>query len=73
MECQVLTLTGHLREEFGSTPVAGEDVVLILHDDYEDDDRGAGGGHRARGLDRATGRSGSAVRPDDGPVLKDLE
>lgn len=30
-ECRVVTLTGNLREEFGSTPIEGEDVILILH------------------------------------------
>jgi hypothetical protein len=29
-ECRVVTLTGNLREEFGSTPIEGEDVILIL-------------------------------------------
>ena len=29
-DCIVLTLTGHLLEEFDSTPVVGEDVILIL-------------------------------------------
>jgi hypothetical protein len=28
--CRVLTLTGNLREEFGSTPIEGQDVVWIL-------------------------------------------
>jgi len=32
-ECRVLTLTGHLKEEFGSTPIEGEDVILILGSD----------------------------------------
>jgi len=29
-ECRIVTLTGNLREEFGSTPIEGEDVILIL-------------------------------------------
>ena len=29
-DCLVLTLTGNLFEEFGGTPIVGEDVVLIL-------------------------------------------
>ena len=29
-DCIVLTLTGSLKEEFGSTPIIGEDVVVIL-------------------------------------------
>jgi len=29
-ECLPLTLTGNLSEEFGGTPIVGEDVVLIL-------------------------------------------
>jgi hypothetical protein len=29
-ECRVVTLTGNLREEFGSTPIEGEDVVLFM-------------------------------------------
>jgi len=29
-ECLVLTLTGNLKEEFGGTPIQGEDVVFIL-------------------------------------------
>jgi hypothetical protein len=29
-DCIVLTLTGSLKEEFGSTPIVGEDVVVIL-------------------------------------------
>ena len=32
-ECRVLTLTGHLKEEFGSTPIEGEDVILIIGSD----------------------------------------
>ena len=28
--CLVLTLTGELKEEFGGTPILGEDVVLML-------------------------------------------
>jgi hypothetical protein len=30
LDCIVLTLTGSLKEEFGSTPIIGEDVVVIL-------------------------------------------
>jgi hypothetical protein len=29
-DCLVLTLTGNLKEEFGGTPILGEDVVLML-------------------------------------------
>jgi hypothetical protein len=29
-ECRVMLLDGNLREEFGSTPIAGEDVLLII-------------------------------------------
>jgi hypothetical protein len=51
-ECRVLTLTGNLKQESGSTPIEGEDVVLILGrcDDGDGPDAGsdgAGGGRRA--------------------------
>ena len=29
-DCLVLTLTGNLKDEFGGTPITGEDVVIIL-------------------------------------------
>ena len=29
-ECLVLHLTGNLKDEFGGTPIFGEDVILIL-------------------------------------------
>jgi hypothetical protein len=34
-DCRLLRLTGNLKEEFGSTPIEGEDVVLILNKDNE--------------------------------------
>lgn len=30
LECRVVTLTGNLREEFGSTPIEGEDVIIFF-------------------------------------------
>jgi hypothetical protein len=50
--CRVLTLTGHLKEEFGSTPIEGEDVVLILHGDGKDEDDDS----RYRGASNRFGR-----------------
>ena len=32
-ECLVLHLTGNLKDEFGGTPIFGEDVILILEKD----------------------------------------
>jgi hypothetical protein len=29
-ECVTLSLTGNLKDEFGGTPIVGEDVILIL-------------------------------------------
>jgi len=29
-DCVVVHLTGNLKEEYGGTPIAGEDVVLII-------------------------------------------
>ena len=29
-DCMLLSLTGNLKEEFGSTPITGEDVVRIV-------------------------------------------
>lgn len=52
--CQVLTLTGHLLEEYGSAPIEGEDVVLVLN-------RGVGGRSR---LGTEAGRA--RQRPDLG-------
>jgi hypothetical protein len=43
-ECRVLMLTGNLKEEFGSTPIEGEDVVVIKN-------KGKGRGGNT-GLDR---------------------
>jgi len=50
--CRVLTLTAHLKEEFGSTPIEGEDVVWILHGDNDEDDDS-----RFRGVSSRFGRS----------------
>jgi hypothetical protein len=71
-ECRVLTLTGHLREELGSTPIEGEDVVLILHDDEDDDEDGdrSGRGYRIRQVRDIEGPS--PARPDGRPVVRDL-
>jgi hypothetical protein len=59
-ECRVLMLTGNLKEEFDSTPIEGEDVVLILNE---------GGGRRSRGsLDRAADRRRQIISPSGDTV-----
>lgn len=46
-ECKVLMLTGNLKEEFGSTPLEGEDVVVILNKGNGD---GRGGTRNLEGI-----------------------
>jgi hypothetical protein len=59
-ECRVLMLTGNLKEEFGSTPIEGEDVVVILNKGHDD---GRGG---TRDLDRVVGHGRRPVPLGEG-------
>jgi hypothetical protein len=64
-ECHVLMLTGNLKEEFGSTPIEGEDVVLILN-------KGSGRGSSAS-LDRVMEKRRRGTSPRGSMDNQDVE